>query len=436
MRRKKAPRRTGTTRRLAALSAAVAAAWTLGRSVSWQAVGDSLAGLRDSSRLVEELVRQELARPVTAGENLSLWEQLIVSQSPQLLTGQAAVEERQAGERNSAWEAAPAREADPVREAASARQTAPVRETEEERAARQRAEGEASAEKEESARKAAARKKRAAQKRAAKRKAARTKKGRVPGTVDVSGVKSSALRLDNHTRGISVRVSDFDGKKTGLKLRPAEEGPQILILHTHTTEAYTKGKGDKYRETDTARTTDEDYNMVRVGEEMKKTFTAMGLSVVHDKTKYDYPSYTGSYSRALTGIQKQLKKYPTIQVVLDVHRDAIIGSDGTSYAKKTRVDGETAAQVMLVVGTDDMGLTHPEWRKHLALAVQIQKGMLALEETFPRPIDLRRQRFNEHAAPGSLLVEVGTSGNTLKEALAGARLFARAAGSCYLARVK
>ena len=424
MRRKKAPRRTGTTRRLAALSAAVAAAWTLGRSVSWQAVGDSLAGLRDSSRLVEELVRQELARPVTAGENLSLWEQLIVSQSPQLLTGQAAVEERLAGERNSAWEAAPAREA------------APVRETEEERAARLRAEGKASAEKEESARKAAARKKRAAQKRAAKRKAARTKKGRVPGTVDVSGVKSSALRLDNHTRGISVRVSDFDGKKTDLKLRPAEEGPQILILHTHTTEAYTKGKGDKYRETDTARTTDEDYNMVRVGEEMKKTFTAMGLSVVHDKTKYDYPSYTGSYSRALTGIQKQLKQYPTIQVVLDVHRDAIIGSDGTSYAKKTRVDGETAAQVMLVVGTDDMGLTHPEWRKHLALAVQIQKGMLALEETFPRPIDLRRQRFNEHAAPGSLLVEVGTSGNTLKEALAGARLFARAAGSCYLARVK
>lgn len=112
-----------------------------------------------------------------------------------------------------------------------------------------------------------------------------------------------------------------------------------------------------------------------------------------------------------------LKKYPTIQIVLDVHRDAIIGSDGTSYAKKTEIDGEQVAQIMLVVGTNDMGLTHPDWKKHLTLAVQIQKNMLGIDSGLPRAIDLRRQRFNEHATPGSLLVEVGTSGNTLKQAL-------------------
>ena len=81
-----------------------------------------------------------------------------------------------------------------------------------------------------------------------------------------------------------------------------------------------------------------------------------------------------------------MKKYPTIQVVLDVHRDAIIDSKGISYAKRTKINGESVAQVMLVVGTNDMGLTHPKWKDHLALAVQMQKKMLAIDKSFPRPI--------------------------------------------------
>ena len=123
-------------------------------------------------------------------------------------------------------------------------------------------------------------------------------------------------------------------------------------------------------------------------------------------------------------------------MVLDVHRDAIIDSKGVSYAKRTKVTGESVAQVMLVVGTNDMGLSHPKWKDHLALAVQMQKKMLAIDKSFPRPIDLRSPRFNGHATPGSMLVEVGTSGNTLQEALAGARYFARAAGELYTACVK
>lgn len=405
MKRKRAPGKNRTTRRLVALSAAAATVWTVTRTVDWQAVSQSLSGLRQGSELVEEIVRQELIRPAEDGGQLALsaWEQLVVTESPQLMSSQSAVNDYLAEEQVAERSAQARAEA-----SAQAAEEQAAKEEEEKKASEQKAKEEEAQKKQEQEEKTE------------------------PLSIDTSKIKASAIRLDNHTNGISVKTADYFDKKVSLKLKPAEEGPQILILHTHTTEAYTKGKKDTYKETDTARTTDNDYNMVRVGEEMKDIFEEMGLSVVHDKTKYDYPSYNGSYSRALTGIQKMLKKYPTIQVVLDVHRDAIIGSDGTSYAKKTEIDGEEVAQVMLVVGTNDMGLTHPKWKDHLTLAVQIQKNMLAIDSDLPRPIDLRRQRFNEHATPGSLLVEVGTSGNTLKQALAGARLFAQAAGTLYL----
>lgn len=251
-------------------------------------------------------------------------------------------------------------------------------------------------------------------------------------TLDLSAIKASQIDLDNHTSGIQINAGDYLNQSLALKLQPADKGPQILLLHTHATEAYTMDGEDIYEESDPARTTDDNYNMIRVGEEMKAVFEKMGLSVVHDTTTYDYPGYNGSYGRSLAGIQSYLEQYPTIQVVLDVHRDAIIASDGTAYAKTTTIDGKKVAQVMLVAGTNDGGLTHPDWKDNFAVAVRLQQAMLALDTTLPRPIDLRSQRFNQHLTPGSLLVEVGTSGNTLQEALAGARLFAQAAGQVYL----
>lgn len=240
------------------------------------------------------------------------------------------------------------------------------------------------------------------------------------------------LELTNSTDGLELTLGDYLDRAVNLTL--SAEGPQILIMHTHGTEAYTMADGDDYTPSDTARTTDENYNMIRVGEEIKTVFEEMGLSVIHDTSLYDYPSYTGSYARSLAGIQSYLEEYPTISVVLDVHRDALIGSDGTAYkVTDTLENGETVAQVMLVVGTNDGGLEHPHWEDNLTLAAHIQAAMLALHPGFPRPVNLRSQRFNQHMTYGSLLVEVGTSGNTLQEALAGARMFAQAAGEVYLA---
>jgi stage II sporulation protein P len=248
-------------------------------------------------------------------------------------------------------------------------------------------------------------------------------------------VSASDIQIENET-GKKLQLEKYWKKKPALKLRPAGEGPQILILHTHATEAYTMADGDNYKETDPQRTTDENYNVIRVGEEMKNTFEELGLSVIHDTTTYDYPGYSGSYARSLAGAQSYLDKYPTIQVILDVHRDAIIDRKGRAHAKTALIDGEETAQVMLVAGTDDGGLTHPHWRQNFTLDLAIQTAMLKQDRSLPRPIDLRSQRFNQHLTPGCTLVEVGTSGNTLRQALAGARRFARCAGEVYLTCVE
>ena len=215
-----------------------------------------------------------------------------------------------------------------------------------------------------------------------------------------------------------------------IKAQLPQQGPQILIIHTHATEAYTPDGSDVYTPSDqNSRTLDENYNMIRVGNEMERVFTEMGLSVLHDKGVYDYPAYNGAYSRSGAAIQKYLAQYPSIQLVLDVHRDALVGSDNTVYKAVTKVDGVKTAQVMLVLGS---GSTHPNWMENLALAARIQRSMDTLYPTLARPMTLRSSVYNQNLTPGSLLVEVGTHGNTLQEALNGARCFARAAGQVFL----
>lgn len=219
--------------------------------------------------------------------------------------------------------------------------------------------------------------------------------------------------------------------QTQLTLTLPEEGPQVLIVHTHGSEAYTPDGTDTYVATGECRTTDTEKSVVRVGDEIAKVLTEMGLTVVHDTALYDYPEYNGAYDRSLAAVENWLAQYPTIQVVLDVHRDALIGSDGTVYKPITTINGEKCAQVMLVMGSNAL-YDHPNWLENLALAVQVQKEMNTLWPTLARPIGLRENRYNQQLTTGSLLVEVGSHGNTLQEALAAARMFARAAGAVLL----
>ena len=240
---------------------------------------------------------------------------------------------------------------------------------------------------------------------------------------------SGSLYLYNRT-GLDVDLAAAAAAPGNIAL-PAE-GPQILIVHTHGSEAYTPDGTDIYEPSDNnTRTLDENYNVVRVGDEMERVFTELGLTVVHDRTLYDYPKYNGAYDRSAEAVQRYLEQYPSIKIVLDVHRDALVGEDGTVYKAVTRIDGVDTAQVMLVLGSSEGG-EHPNWMQNLSLACRIQESMNTLYPTLARPMTMRSSRYNQQLSNGSLLVEVGTHGNTLQEALAGARLFARAAGQVLL----
>lgn len=247
-------------------------------------------------------------------------------------------------------------------------------------------------------------------------------------TSDEGYVTGGGLYLYNRT-DLEVDLAKAVKARVDIFLSPAEDGPQILILHTHATEAYTPDGTDSYLPSDNSRTLDEGQNMLRVGDEMERVFTEMGLSVLHDRTLYDYPKYAGSYGRSGPAAQAYLEQYPSIKLVLDVHRDALIGSNGTVYKAVTSIDGVDTAQVMLVVGS---GEDHPGWTENLALAAKLQKSLDTLYPTLARPMTLRQSTYNQELAPGFLLVEVGSHGNTLQEALAGARAFARCAGAVYL----
>ena len=205
-------------------------------------------------------------------------------------------------------------------------------------------------------------------------------------------------------------------------------GPQILIYHTHGSEAYTQTEDSRYTESDAYRTTDCTKNVVLVGEAMAEVFRSMGFEVIHDTTLYDYPVYNGAYERSRDGIGKWLAQYPTIKFVLDVHRDALVSEDGAAYKLISQEGDEKVAQVMLVVGSDASGASHPRWQENLALAVKLQLLLTGQYDQLARPITLRSTRFNQDTSPGALLVEVGGHGNTLAEAVAGGKKFAQTAG--------
>ena len=220
--------------------------------------------------------------------------------------------------------------------------------------------------------------------------------------------------------------------RDGTDIRLKADKPQILIIHTHSSEAYTQSGADLYEPSDVNRTEDTNFNIVRVGDELTAVLRAAGLNVLHDRGIYDYPSYTGSYTRSGQAVENYLAENPDIKIVIDVHRDSL-GENGVIYKTLAEEDGKCASQVMLLVGTDESGLSHDNWRRNLSLAMYLQNAVSGAHPTLMRPVMLVPQRYNQNLAPGALILEVGSDGNTLQEALNAVRLFGLSAAPALLA---
>lgn len=227
-----------------------------------------------------------------------------------------------------------------------------------------------------------------------------------------TNVKS--VQINNDT-DYTIDIATLLSQPFELKYNKGE--PQVLIVHTHTSEAYTPSEMYNYTPTDVDRTEDINFNVARVGKELSKSLEKKGVNVIHDPSINDYPSYNGSYKKSLELIQQYLKNYPSIKIVIDLHRDAMIQNDGSKIRTVCNINGVDAAQVMLVVGTDANGLAHPDWRKNLSLGVKLQQKLNIAYPGIVRPLNLRKERFNGHISPGEILIEFGTTGNTLDEAL-------------------
>lgn len=232
------------------------------------------------------------------------------------------------------------------------------------------------------------------------------------------------MRIKNET-GYYVDAAALLADGPGIRL-PRDEA-QILIIHTHASEAYTQAGLDRYVPSDTNRTEDTQFNIVRIGDELTALLTQAGLRVIHDRGIYDYPSYTGSYSRSGAAVERWLADYPSLRIVIDLHRDAI-GSGDVVYRTRAVLDGVSCAQVMLLAGTGANGLSHPNWRENLKLALWLQRTAEASCPGLMRPLEIVPERYNQQLSPGSLILEVGSTGNSLREAVLAATYFGRAVG--------
>jgi stage II sporulation protein P len=210
--------------------------------------------------------------------------------------------------------------------------------------------------------------------------------------------------IHNET-SINVDMDRVMSRQLTIELSPGK--PQILIVHTHGMERYWDEGG-----------------VIEVGAQLTELLTNAGFYVLHDKTAYDAENFRSAYSNALTGITRTLKANPSIQIVLDIHRDAITTREGNVRKPIAMAAGEKAAQMMFVVGTNNSGLPHNNWPLNLCLAVHLQDVLTTANPDIMRPINLRRERFNQHATIGSLILEVGALGNDLSEAMLAIELFA------------
>ena len=228
---------------------------------------------------------------------------------------------------------------------------------------------------------------------------------------------ASGAQVRNCTHVTDAELSAAAEDIPQLDIELYSDEPQVLIVHTHTTESYEPYSRSYYDADFPSRTQDPEHNMIAVGEVLAETLADNGISVLHDGTVHDHPSYTGSYDRSEATIRAALEQYPSIKVVIDLHRDAIAEADGTRIAPVAEIDGRSAAQFMIIAGCDDGRFNMPNYMENYKLAALIQNFSGAMYPELARAVLCDYRNYNQHITTGSLLIEVGSHANSLDEAL-------------------
>lgn len=236
-----------------------------------------------------------------------------------------------------------------------------------------------------------------------------------------SQIGSGGIKCENfYVKNTTGEDINFDAElknKPEINIKNTSE-PQVLIFHTHTSESYMSKDVGFFYDSFYPRSLDSSKNVTRVGQAIADKLSENGIGVIHDETYHDNPTYNGSYSRSAQTVKDNLNKHPSIQVVIDIHRDSL-GTNESGKIKPTFKYGDKkAAQLMIISGCDpDGSLGFPNWRKNLKLALRLQKYCESMFPGITRPLNFSKVKYNEHLTPGSLLIEIGSDANTLEEAI-------------------
>lgn len=203
------------------------------------------------------------------------------------------------------------------------------------------------------------------------------------------------------------------------KVKRNTTDPAVLIIHTHGTEAYIDTGTDG-----NTRNNDIEKNVVKIGEELANILRTYGIPTIHSKTMHDEISYVRSYEYSKKEAQEYLRKYPSIKYVIDIHRDAL-GTEEEPVKTYAEINGEKAAQLMFVMGTNASGGDHPDYKSNLTTAMHLQKNANMLFPDLMRPVNIRPIIFNQNLAKGCMILEVGSDANTISEAITAIRMFGR-----------
>lgn len=227
--------------------------------------------------------------------------------------------------------------------------------------------------------------------------------------------KPLANKFTNQYNDVKIKnETNYELTEDMLKPDIDIDTKNILIFHTHTCESYTASDKYQYEPTGTYRTTDLNYTVAKVGEELTDYLQKYGYNVTHDTTYHDYPAYTGSYNRSLSTVENLLKTNKS-DIIIDLHRDAI-GSN-SDYAPTVKIGEDKAAQLMFVIGSNGGGLWHPNWNQNLKFAIKVQNKAQEMYPDLFKPIILRNSRYNQHLGKAANIIEVGATGNTLEQCL-------------------
>lgn len=239
-------------------------------------------------------------------------------------------------------------------------------------------------------------------------------------------ITNNPIKDSSNTQYKNVKIkNETDYNLTEEMLNPDDikiENKNIVLFHTHSCESYTASEKYQYTPTGNYRTTDKNFNMIRVGTELETYLKSYNYNVVHNTDYHDYPSYNGSYTRSLKTVENILQTTPS-DIIIDVHRDAI--GSRSDYAPTVKIGDEEAAQLMFVIGTNDGGLWHPNWNQNLKFAIKIQQKA---EEMYPglfKTMMLTKSRYNQHTGKYASIIEVGATGNTLDQCLVSMKYLAK-----------